>query len=1301
MARKAESTELDIARRARAASRQRSASQIGTGNLSRAGKEKPLVAPTPQERPKSASALKKEYGNGREKSSQAVDREVVGKSIALAGKVKAMNTARGNVGRKTEALKLGSTLTVPLARNSRAANKDGATSFHFKHEAIAKTRNETTSAGGTKNRKGAARDHAKYLERDSAVARNGEPVERVGEGDGKEVAAALGLAAAGGLYIEREEALAHQENGVAVIYSNISQDAAERQRFWEMVEEHESEPNPDHLKILTGQAPEFWEAVRTDPRCPKQVALAIEEADPDKPYRVKTDDNQFIREIMADHGWAPPSPRKPDETDAEKAAREQFDHENSKGAHCEDGRGGRIQNRIVGELPYEVTHEQRVRILRRFAADFDEKNLPYVAVMHAPDHANNDKNWHFHLAYYERPCSRFTGEAEDYLAKKPKDNWRAEAMHDLKAKALASGDLEQYVGQWDFAVPVTHKTKCSHTRKSFPFAQDKDRDCTKRDFPLQLRKRLAELTNDELEVAGVERRLDPRRFAEMGIEKEAEEHLGSKSAQMESLGIATPRGVENEFRQWQYTLDRIDKKFKSDERNAENEERRWRQTLDSRALNPSDHSEVSKMITLWAQAQAEANEQTAIAAELKQHLERAQSRAAKVEETCKRHLEAIERGQATTRQGGNKDNYQARLVEASDHLIGLTVIMASEIVQEKRSREQAKLLNEEAAKLRIEIDKRLKDEMEAMMAVPVPAKGKDKDKKKAAANDQGVVAANDDVQAKPVLDRSQSDHSLKQFEVERFMKHLVDNNRRLVKDGKYLVPVNPTADETRVITARNYGDHQARLSKLKKTQDDHIDRLSRHILDNPEVIKVVPGKAGGEASYELMSKDGTLQRTFKGFAGDDLVKTAIEAALEARQDADSGVKPSAATNKADRAPATAQAANDSPQASQPAAAKPKASGRAEVMAKIDGVAASAIPIVRDMKDGKPIFRLAEQDMKKAGLVDADLKAPPVQTRLRGILRQQEGDIKRLVGFIRRTPGRTVTSAPTLFSNNQPTVELARNAPADLRALSQKYGQNPIAQQQMSEALNAAKATPEKAKAVEPKAVVEKPTRAKAEPKPKPVKAEAPKIERQKAEPPAPAAARPVVAPSEGVDMTQPVDVQPEPRGRRAPAVDQPERQERPIEQKPEAPKQIAERPAAPTARPEPNRVAPLTAEERAELLRPRKFGSSSGSEPVEIAAKVEAVKQGEAKPSSLPRGAHPKIDAWIEALDARDREARQLAALALKNDRKALKIAHDELDAKTQARIRMDWEAQQARISEDRAKETEKQKKSSTRTILP
>ena len=708
----------------------------------------------------------------------------------------------------------------------------------------------------------------------------------------------------------------------------------------------------------------------------------------------------------------------------------------------------------MGELPDEVSHEQRIRIVRRFAADFEDKNLPYVAVMHAPDHANNEKNWHFHLAYYDRPCSRFTGNPDDYLSQKPRANWRSQAMHEIKVEALSTGALGAFVGAWDFTVPVRHQTKCGHTRITRPFAQHKDRDCTKRDFPLSLRKRLAELVNDELEIAGAQRRVDPRRFTDMGVKKEAEEHLGNRSSQMEALGIATPRGVENERRQWQYTLQGIEERFRSDERNRVNEERRWRQKLECGALGAIDHSEVSGMITDWARAQSEANELIAIATELESHLERARSRARKVVETCQRHLEAIQSGRASKRQKRSTADYEDRLREATDHLSGLTVVMATEILHQKRSLEEAARLTEQANTMRQAIENRLKVETTALLTLLRPGDGQ-VGKQPEPANDTSPAADDGDDKAETNCEMGLSPPAppLRQSDVELFMKHLVDNNRRIVEVGSYLGPLNPTDDEKRVMSAPNYAGHQHRVQKLKIAQDQHINRLARYILGHPKVIKLASNHIRGTGPrYELLSSDGWLQRTFKGFAGDELIKMAIKSALQSRHKDGDGVTATTLSRGSDRAtaprppavtPAMTTASGNS--LGQP---RSEVAPRTEVMRKIDALAALTTPIICETREGRGFYRLAERDLRDRGLLGSDLQPVPVQTRLRGIYQQQEREIDRLVGYIRCRPSQVVAHASSLSSTDQPAVQLARTAPPELQDLSRKYAQHPIAQNRM-------------------------------------------------------------------------------------------------------------------------------------------------------------------------------------------------------------------------------------------------------------
>jgi len=195
-----------------------------------------------------------------------------------------------------------------------------------------------------------------------------------------------------------------------------------------------------------------------------------------------------------------------------------------------DGRKGRTQYRIVGELPNEVGTEVRFAILKEFSKIFEHKKMPFVAVMHAPDHRNDEKNWHFHLIYYDRPCRRITQADIDQLA----------------ADGFRSDHLKP--GSWDFAAvtPKRHRTNGRATA----LRQNKVSQVTGKGWIKVLRCELAEITNRHMTTAGVERRLDPRCYEEMGIIADPQEHLGTKQAAAEARGEVTAVGVENEQRQW-------------------------------------------------------------------------------------------------------------------------------------------------------------------------------------------------------------------------------------------------------------------------------------------------------------------------------------------------------------------------------------------------------------------------------------------------------------------------------------------------------------------------------------------------------------------------------------------------------------------------------------------------------------------------------------------------------------------------------------------------------------------------------
>ena len=157
---------------------------------------------------------------------------------------------------------------------------------------------------------------------------------------------------------------------------------------------------------------------------------------------------------------------------------------------------GRVQCRVVAELPHELSAAGRRRAVASFLEVFHERGLPAHAVIHRPDHARDPssggdpRNVHLHVVYHDRPARR-TGR-----------------------------------GRWLFAAK-------------------KDRAARGADWIRQLRQRYAACCNAELEAENLERRYHPGSYAEMGIDKTPQVHLGPVLAAFERQGRPTRKGAVN------------------------------------------------------------------------------------------------------------------------------------------------------------------------------------------------------------------------------------------------------------------------------------------------------------------------------------------------------------------------------------------------------------------------------------------------------------------------------------------------------------------------------------------------------------------------------------------------------------------------------------------------------------------------------------------------------------------------------------------------------------------------------------
>lgn len=190
-----------------------------------------------------------------------------------------------------------------------------------------------------------------------------------------------------------------------------------------------------------------------------------------------------------------------------------------------ESKAGRVQCRMIAELPHELSAEGREKAAKAFMAQLGKRGFPHWAVIHAPDKHNDKRNYHLHAVYYDRPCSR----------------------------------LEN--GKWDFEVEtqVTWKNRQKVIKR--PLKQPKDAEARGKEWIRGLRRSWAEEANKLLAEEGLAKRYDPRPYRESGIRKMPTAHLGNKIALAESQGIDTLIGAENSRREMRFRLSKPDAVF--------------------------------------------------------------------------------------------------------------------------------------------------------------------------------------------------------------------------------------------------------------------------------------------------------------------------------------------------------------------------------------------------------------------------------------------------------------------------------------------------------------------------------------------------------------------------------------------------------------------------------------------------------------------------------------------------------------------------------------------------------------------
>lgn len=567
---------------------------------------------------------------------------------------------------------------VPTCMVDRPRTSTGATSFHFSYISISKQAVPTINGKPVEGAFGMIRqsalEHSKYIERDgaaevSAGAHQAGYIERPDLVESVRPSALLKEA------IERpstwfvNETPTNDEaavlgvhdtviDGVPSVFSNISDDRFERQEYWRAVERCERTPRSNSIMLDPETSPCWWDALPDTEQLDaefKNYALTVAEQ-----YR------QWAAESGSQRGEKKPFRADPFAVDAELAGKlikqamsmPGFDH-SLPPLDFGSGRGGRIQIRFIAELPHEITPEDRALIVQNFCdrlarlesrIDPDgtkrEVGMMYTAVIHAPDAHNDSRNYHLHIVAHDRPAHY----------------------------------LEEH-GMWDFEFQeryVQHRKE----RIRYPFRQNKigeiaragdgaDYERAGRNFIPAMRRDFAKITNAVLTARGIERRYDPRTYAEMGIDRTPTEHLGTKAAALESIGVPTAVGQLNAIAIWADA-----------ERSIEMQARESDARFQATQRHLTKLAEQTTAVTPEAPALAQLNTALAQRARLIEDLAehrrgimafdhqeaKAKSRAIRTRQTCIQFLADIENGKADHSTRVMKYAIQARWKDAQTHI---------------------------------------------------------------------------------------------------------------------------------------------------------------------------------------------------------------------------------------------------------------------------------------------------------------------------------------------------------------------------------------------------------------------------------------------------------------------------------------------------------------------------------------------------------------------------------------------------------------------------------------------------------
>ncbi len=490
----------------------------------------------------------------------------------------------------------------------------GRQSFHFAMTFVKKTGGgRACGANGVGGQAGnAASGYESYI--------NAEAIER----DLSEHEAYLELEKSSDGGIDRASRAEH-------IHSNIGRNLHERKAFWDAAwaAERTLGTNTLILDFRVGNRAD-WQGLAGEKATPASVAKAIHDGLTSATQRARKsgDRLRMVQQIDlfadGDLAWA-------------RALRDRFGSiADQPMIRYAKPRGGAVQIRVEAELPDEFDVADRACVTEEFGKVLDACGLRYTIVVHVPDATNDRRNFHIHAIAYPGSCQQ----AED-------GKW-------VFGKA-ATGCVKRRPGELAVALgePASAVAALGYRKRSGLDAK-------------ALRRRFSEIVNDRLVSRGSDRRYDPRTYAEMGVAKTPEHHLGPGSARLAMAGVPVLADQKNAAASWAWQKELL----LQDDAHRRRDADLLLASFDERGRNvlSEDKVEIGIRISEYRALAESVNDGLAAVATIDIDRAIAESAAQRLLVHSDRILDAIQSGQDSTADIRDEPNVRRRRLVAERHL---------------------------------------------------------------------------------------------------------------------------------------------------------------------------------------------------------------------------------------------------------------------------------------------------------------------------------------------------------------------------------------------------------------------------------------------------------------------------------------------------------------------------------------------------------------------------------------------------------------------------------------------------------